>query len=605
MCDDVTLAQERAHGRLFRLCTDFPAHLLALTDLEDVRQTLLATEVLSAFGSATAAVFELDYFDTDYRSEFSATHETTFAVRNPGTTRLHLFDGEDEHGCRPQPGTPDDSLLAIARSAVTIAADGATAEPGHQQPQGPEYLGYVVLRPQAPGTIGRSIVPPRARREELSDPSTLGKRVRTGISEEVELFGVRLTARGVPFMEQDGQLLRCVHAAAWMAHYTATLRGIVARRRTADIHRAEDDRFSMGRRFPSPGLTDESLSRVLGRIGLPAEFIDRDVLEHQRPARWFDRRQVWQHADDDKFWIGENLTATICRYLNSGLPVILARNDLRHAQVVCGYVRHEDLDESRTTPSDGSRVSRLVVHDDQDGPYRFESVASLVDTLASDTPERLTLLAPLPAGLWLSGEVAELFAAEIFEEHVKKRHRDLDHWATEHALEASEIEARRTQLKALVDAVRNTDDRATEEGESSLAIRSAALTGTDFKQGFIRLVGDKAAAEVAGFAKLPKYVWAVEILDRALRRTQEPSEPAIIGTIVVDASTVVKRQSEIPAVSALLVHLPGQISTGPDFDDRSSWMPVGVQARFSCRWHHERDWLLEPKAIAARSKLAT
>lgn len=203
---------------LIRACNEFSAHLFSThVPLREVQDSKLSSNVLDAFGpGVTEIVIEREYFDLDYRSEFSSTHETTFAARNPSTVRIHVFAGSGVAG-GATPGLYE-YVLANRES----------------------YLGYVIVRPQQPGSVGRSMIAPRRNVEGMKDPAALHGRVRTAVTETVTLFGIQLSATAVPFMEQDGVLLRCVHAAAWMCHYSAVLRGLVPRRPSASIQRAED-----------------------------------------------------------------------------------------------------------------------------------------------------------------------------------------------------------------------------------------------------------------------------------------------------------------------------------------------------------------------------
>lgn len=568
MCTELELDREGRYGRAWALCTTYADHLIADAEMPSVKQTPFVQRTLECFGPATFAVLERAYFDLDYRSEFSATHQTTFASRTAETDRLHFFEG--------------DSSSASLRLMVSDRADG--------------YLGYIVLRPQSPGAIGRSIIPPRKALEELADGETLAEHVRTAVAEPVELFGVPLTAVGVPFMEQDGRLLRCVHAAAWMCHYTAVLRGIVPRKSTADVYAAEDDQYTLGRRFPSSGMTDDQLNRVLGRIGLPADFLDHPELSKVRNPRWFDRPKAWNAKDEDGAWLVENLTASICRYLNSGLPVILALNEQNHAQVICGYLRNDDLAKP-IDATDPSCVEYFIVNDDQHSPFRLVKIADLIK-LFDRSWDALSVLAPLPTGLWLSGSEAQSAGATVFADQISARISNFDQWALHWAVDdGSDRLAALEAVKALMDGAAT----ATVGEPTGLAIRTSAMSGSDFKQSYRRLTADPTLHELVGYVNLPKYVWVVEVLDRGLRASHDPKQPAVVGTIVLDGSNVVKRPEEISAVGALFAHLPGQASV-ETWRDPDGWIPVALGERFSSRWEHDRDRLVDFRGISARAK---
>lgn len=578
VCDDITLEQERSAGILLALCDDFANCLIDRLYIPDPEDLGPARTLFRAFtGVASIAIVELRYFDLDYRSEFSATHETLFQTRAPGVERVHFFGG-------------------------------SVAEPAHLRDTAEinreSYCGYVIIRPQVPGTIGRSIVTPHGDAEFLADPEGLHRHVRIAVQEHVDLFGVPLTATGVPFMEQDQALLRCAHISAWICHYSAVLRGIVPRRATAQFHAAEASAGGFGRYgrpYPSGGLATQTISEVLGHLDLPAEVIESDVLERHRAVSWFDRKALVEQvrgnvAEDDeeglttlaRTWIHENLTATVCRYLNSGIPVVLAREEERHTQVVVGYLRQEDLAGEAAADPEAlhSDVVEFLVNDDQCGPYIRVPVNELVDEILYAEVLLASVIVPLPRGLWLSGGVAESAGARILAEAVSGR-----------VPKDTAVESPLHQLH---------EDLLSDE--DVLAVRSFATTGSDFKQGFATRVHDDAAARLVGLTRLPKYVWVVEMIDRRLRKHLQP---AVRGTVVLDASQVVDDLSGLASVAPLIVHIPGQVFTvdqddedGVVYDD-AFWLPTGSEPYETGRWHHDKPWLMAPERVAARAKTAT
>src|SRR4051794_32208472 len=130
------------------------------------------------------------YVDPDYRSEYSAFWSQRFPTRPAFARRLHFFRRliRDEH-------------LPSALDADTVG-----------------YVGYATLKPIAPGRVGRTVLRP---------PPRLSNATLALATDRISLFGTPLEVRGAPFVEQDGEYLRCAHAAAWMCHYSAALRGLV------------------------------------------------------------------------------------------------------------------------------------------------------------------------------------------------------------------------------------------------------------------------------------------------------------------------------------------------------------------------------------------
>lgn len=188
--------------------------------------------VARALGASTLVV-ETRYLDLDYRSEFSAYYSRQFADIPDSAHRLHFFRRRLTAG----------SLWRLAGKA--------------------EYLGYAVIRPSRTGLVSRSLLPP---------PPDLADAVRVSVVERVNFFGQMLESRGMPFSQQNAQLGACAHAAAWMCHFTAHLRGDTVRRAKADFALRADASLHPGRALPTGGLTVDQLSELFRTFELPAIF---------------------------------------------------------------------------------------------------------------------------------------------------------------------------------------------------------------------------------------------------------------------------------------------------------------------------------------------
>jgi hypothetical protein len=128
----------------------------------------------------------------------------------------------------------------------------------------------------------------------LQPPPGMADAVRAQVRDQVNFLGQNLIVDGVPFMQQDTQLGRCAHAAAWMCHYAGHRRDGVARQPMADFSLAANPGLGYGRPLPSQGPTVQQLLELLRTFDLPASC----------PPRPVDTR----------------LVGICCRYLNSGLP---------------------------------------------------------------------------------------------------------------------------------------------------------------------------------------------------------------------------------------------------------------------------------------------
>jgi hypothetical protein len=441
---------------------------------------------------ARMAVIETRYYDADYRSELSAFYSKTFAHHEDTTHRIHFFG-------------------ALIRPPVWKNLDSET------------YLGYVNIRPQVAGLVGRTMLLP---------PEPIRAAVRTAVKETVHVFGRKLEIRAVPFTQQDARLGSCAHAVAWMCHYSAFLgeRG-VRRRLMADFSLAVHSELAPGRPLPTMGLTLEQLCGVLTEFHLPALHYElATMLNSDRPAEWGARDE----SPD------ASAKRTCCRYLNSGLPliaIILCQRGTeapyaRHALLVCGYTR----------PDDDSASVSLIVNDDRRGPYL------LVDHLFADRDDAAQesyrwehVLAPMPEKVWVSGEVAERFGA----------------------LRMMEAAEKAIALKSHEGARRFRD----EVNQGSLTLRTYATTANRFKERLLERMSDSVVLGHYMEARLPRHIWVVEAIDRGLREaghkeggTRGRSVKCVVGEIILDATSF----EGWPTV--LAIRLPGLLSMAMPWD---------------------------------------
>ena len=321
---------------------------------------------------AMTMVIETRYIDVDYRSEYSAYFSRLFKKVPSSTHRVHFFSGK------------------IKTQQIW------------DLPRDHGYLGYVVIRPTPNGPISRAMLRP---------PKDIYDAMRAQVTEEVSFFGQPLEVTGVPFAQQDTQLGSCAHAAAWMCHYTAHLRQEVERRPRAEFSLLADASLHPSRSLPTQGLTVTQLSDLFRRVGLPAIFYALGSLPSRQlpwgpsPPSPPENPTPHAHPIEDPApgtW-DRGVVPVICRYLNSGVPVLVGTED--HAFVICGY---------RREPSRPGWVE-FYRNDDQRGPY-----LPIADVLADVDPVSghrykpwQTLHVPLPEKIWLSAENAEAVGGRL------------------------------------------------------------------------------------------------------------------------------------------------------------------------------------------------
>ena len=185
---------------------------------------------------------------------------------------------------------------------------------------------------------------------------------------------------------------------------------------------------------------------------------------------------------------GETVPKVLCRYLNSGIPVTIATDS--HAFVLVGYRRSE---------TDGKKLLYFLRHDDEVGPYQ------IVDWKLDEYGPWEYAIVPLPPKVYLPGENAEEIGAT--------RLRD--------GLERTPTEAAEAILKQLDDPDR------------PLAFRSTVVLSNEFKRtlGGRHYPDDVAAAYQR--MQMSRFVWVVELTDRAKR---DAGEPCVLAEAIIDAT---------------------------------------------------------------------
>ena len=122
---------------------------------------------------AYVAVTETRYMDIDYRSEYSAFYSRAFEHFEESTRRIHFFSVPLD----------DDAIIDLVRTPQS------EIETPSERSKSLGYLGYMIVRPQVHGVVGRTMLKP---------PERLRHSVRTAVKETVNFFGQELEVRAVP-----------------------------------------------------------------------------------------------------------------------------------------------------------------------------------------------------------------------------------------------------------------------------------------------------------------------------------------------------------------------------------------------------------------------
>jgi hypothetical protein len=424
-------------------------------------------------GRCCCIVIEERYLDLDYRSEYSLFWSKRFEHSPPEAKRIHFF------------------------------ATAVSPEQLHEIPDNAEYLGYSVLRPATLGPVGRTVMRPPPRVAEHA--------VLCTVEDRPNLFGKELSVRGTPFCEQDGELLRCAHAATWLTHYVAQARGLIGRRTTAEIATLPALEVSRHRSLPSNGLTVEQMQSIFSAIGLPAVFYDAEDLpdppaplpkiEPERVgalAGRTKREQATEQAESEwkEEMRRERLLRVACKYINSGFPiVVLTKGEENHALTLIGWERRED-------------GVRLYASDDMLGPY--EPIDDVLEE-QERSGDWVGIMLPLPEKVFLTGEAAEQAGWNMAEG-------------------ASHVEEATTEQEADFQSLVGQFDHL----RAGISVRTMLIEGRELKRELA--ARGRAAGPLALYrlAHLPHWVWLVEFQDVEARGR---GEPCVLAEILFDSTS--------------------------------------------------------------------
>ncbi|MET0304764.1 MAG: hypothetical protein ABW196_00870 [Solirubrobacterales bacterium] len=437
---------------------------------DEERRPLDQVLAVAREGGCRTVVIENRYVDVDYRSEFTAFWSLKFDNQSSFARRMHFFAADLDEG----------RLHNLSEK------------------ERKSYLGYSIIRPVPHGRVGRTVLAP---------PPELDGATLTPIVDEVSFFGNPLQVEGVPFCEQDSEFLRCAHAAVWICHYTAARRGHVGRRSTAQIVERSPTGLSPKRALPSPGLNLNQLQFVFGELDQPAIHYGMSHLPHvigvEEPA--CPDEEDAKEETPAGLW-DTRMNSIICRYLNSGFPVLIGAEE--HAFVLVGWRRD---DEGQV---------QFIGCDDRVGPY--EVISSPFEHYMKPWE---SIMIPLPPKVYLSGESAEGRAHEVL---------------TSFAEQAEQAEELRHIGEGLADG--------------SIELRSTLRTCAAYKRDIGDLTRSEATRSALRHARLPHWIWVVEAHKKDLCAK---GKPCVVAAAVLDSTAFgVKPPLDILAMPGMVTVYP-------------------------------------------------
>lgn len=370
-------------------------------------------------GVAKAVAIERHYIDRDYRDTFSHYHSKRFNTPNSRTLRLHFFDRAV-------------SRLDLMDSGVLQDA----------------YCGYAVIRPTRPNSLGRTMLSPAKL------PSLQGAMLRT-CRERITLQGTPLEIDAFPFISQDTDATVCAQSALWMLfRYFSTQYAHYREIRPFEITQLTKD-YSIGRLFPTHGLTDWQMGEACRQLGFAPMIYTRTGF-------------------------GTSFDHLLYTHIESGVPVLATTHD--HVFVAVGH----RSDFSRGLPVDQRVPSSFfctgyLINDDNAIPYQnlwnTAQPPGGLGTSRYSLADVESFIAPLPEKVFLAAE-----------HHQKVVER------------------------LLADATLGTEKLAPTLHSSQLVLRSFLTSGRSFKQKLVeRGMGHGQVIEAYRALPMPRFIWVTEL----------------------------------------------------------------------------------------------
>lgn len=307
------------------------------------RQTSYLSSYLSDYPGAPCKtiVTEPDYIDKEYLIDYSHYYNRCFTKYGTRCTRLHFFSEVFEVG------TFDSILINYSKEL-------------HEKYQA-SYLGFVVITPLPKAIFGRSLLKPypsylTVRRSVFAnEPSS--KRILT-VKNSVNLHGLELEIQSAPFIEQDKVTSACASASLWSF---LLLNPAMRADCPAPSEITELANNGVVGSYPSTGLTFEQMLEIIKKQGLEPKF---------------------NYIGSENFQ--KNFLSDIYSYINCGYPVLLGAHVFRqenqqlyhmgnHAVTAIGF----SADYGEKGPNIAKGIKKLILHDDQQGPYIRCEIISL------------------------------------------------------------------------------------------------------------------------------------------------------------------------------------------------------------------------------------
>jgi hypothetical protein len=320
--------------------------------------------VAALSSTAKCVAVEREYIDKDYRDTFSNFHSMRFSTPSSRCLRLHFFDRAVRRAEFKEACLDEDKLKAL----------------------NDHYLGYSIIRPTKPNSIGRTFLAPSSRGPASAFASLCAERV--------SILGTELEVSGFPFISQDSDVTMCAESAVWMIiRYFSNRYHLYPETYPFEVVTLTKD-YSLGRIIPSSGLYVWQMAEALRRIGRPPLIYTRSSFKSD-----------FEHL--------------LYTYIESGIPVLAGLKD--HVVVAFGHSSNFSAKpKGRKMIFTSAFNNAFVINDDNSVPYQLLHKTGLVSGAGAQASrykfkDIVDFIAPLPEKVFLPAESFQTVVLAILE----------------------------------------------------------------------------------------------------------------------------------------------------------------------------------------------
>ncbi|ESQ79145.1 hypothetical protein [Asticcacaulis benevestitus] len=451
---------------------------------------------------AVTVLAEDEYLDRDFTEAFAAYYSKLFKRHSKLCRRLHFFK------CDLTETLTVDSPSEMAERLKSCQDD---------------YLGYVVLRPIHQAPVSQvALKCPKA-------PAGCESHILVDATYKTHILGAEFSVSALPMTQQDQRIGACAQATIWSAG-----RHFYTRHRGPWISTASITEAAMRQESASASSMLPNGSEFLSMNGMVSAL----RANGRHPLMYVASGSIG-HFD----WNGLKPLDVISRYVDSGIPVILALNfgqAVGHAVIASGQILSTSIPQLPLSkwPSRAAFCEGVYVNDDQMGPnlrMPLRHSSSNPETYYNIEDNLYALLIPLPNKVFLPAEKAELLA-----------------WSMLSSYSSSWPSIRISNAAQLGTSIQLGDTFKHDFDQNTVLARTYLTYGWKYKQRLIRNIASDIVKKRARAIELPKYIWVTEFGTVDSFGKPDPDDRRIYSHCVVDATA--KNMGED---SRLFFHAPG------------------------------------------------